>query len=217
MENLVKYNSEIPAVDFQQVLNFQNLLNDTPKTEQIRVNSLANNAKYIGIADVEQKLDEMYSGLWQTDNFRWQVVANEIIGSIDLSVLHPVFKVWIKRTGSAATMILTQSGKEPIVENKIKNTLVKDFPHLKAECIKNAAKSLGVVFGRNLNRDAKTSFEDIESKSEKYQASLQTAIEYIQNDVDLSETEKENKIKLAAKQPITKLINLIKYYENKTV
>jgi hypothetical protein len=31
--------------------------------------------------------------------------------------------------------------------------LVKDFPHLKAECLKNAAKSLGPLFGRNLNRN----------------------------------------------------------------
>jgi hypothetical protein len=48
------------------------------------------------------------------------------------------------------------------VDAKIKNTLVKDFPHLKAECIKNAAKSLGKYFGRDLNRgDMGGQFDDM--------------------------------------------------------
>ena len=49
--------------------------------------------------------------------------------------------------------------KPATVENKIKNTLVKDFPHLKAECLKNAAKSLGVAFGRNLNRGEEDEYQ----------------------------------------------------------
>jgi hypothetical protein len=132
---------------------FQQLLNQDPSKVEVKINSQANGAKYMPVNVIERLLDENYSGLWQTDNFRWAVVANEIIGSIDLKVFHPSANTWITRTGCASTMILTQKDKPAVVENKIKNTLVKDFPHLKAECLKNAAKSLGVRFGRNLNRD----------------------------------------------------------------
>jgi hypothetical protein len=129
-------------------------LNQKPLSTEIKTNQQANNSKYIGIGTIESELDYLYNGLWSTENFRWQVVANEIIGSLDLKVFHPVAMIWLTRTGSASTMI--QQKKDSDIQDigaKIKNTLVKDFPHLKAECIKNAAKSLGDRFGRNLNRN----------------------------------------------------------------
>jgi hypothetical protein len=151
-EDIIPYNSDQSVIE-----QFQKLLNMHPDKKDIRVNKMANNAEYISISTIERRLDEIYSGLWQIDNFRWEVVANEIIGSIDLKVYHPKAG-WITRTGAAAAMILTSSGKPATVEHKIKNTLVKDFPHLKAECLKNAAKSLGVIFGRNLNRGQEDEF-----------------------------------------------------------
>jgi hypothetical protein len=129
-------------------------LNQKPVSTEIKTNQQANNSKYIGIGTIESELDYIYNGLWSTENFRWQVVANEIIGSIDLKVFHPVAMVWITREGVGSVMI--QQKKDSDIQDigsKIKNTLVKDFPHLKAECIKNAAKSLGDRFGRNLNRN----------------------------------------------------------------
>ncbi len=136
----------------KQLEKFQMLLNQYPEKDEIQINKQARGAKYLPIAVIERLLDENYSGLWQTTNFRWQVVANEIIGSIDLQVYHPTERIWITRTGSASAMIQTEKGKPIAVESKYPNTLVKDFPHLKTECLKNAAKSLGVRFGRSLNR-----------------------------------------------------------------
>lgn len=144
--------------DNAPIEGFQKFLNAHPDKHEIKTNSIANNAQYISIATIERKLDELYSGLWQTDNFRWSVVANEIVGAIDLKVFHPIAKCWITRTGAASALIQTAKDKPATVENKIKNTLVKDMPHLKAECLKNAAKSLGTVFGRNLNRGQEDDF-----------------------------------------------------------
>ena len=116
---------------------------------------------YLPIAHVEAQLDEIFFGLWQTSNFRWQVVANEIIGSIDLEVYNPVAGCWLKRTGAASVPVQQRSGSAPSdVDAKYKNALVKDFPHLKADCIKNAAKSLGRRFGRDLNRKYDEMIED---------------------------------------------------------
>lgn len=158
----------------QPLDNFvKQVLNRPVPERDVRVNKMANNANYIPISFVETKLDEVFFGLWSTDNFQTKVVANEIMGSIDLKVFHPIANTWLTRVGVASVVIQQDSWKrdedgnfilnsknEKIkarpkpsdVDAKIANTLVKDAPHLKAECIKNAAKSLGVMFGRDLNR-----------------------------------------------------------------
>jgi hypothetical protein len=108
------------------------------------------------------ELDEMFFGLWQTENFKSQVVVNEIIGQIDLVVFHPVIKEWIRRTGTGITPIQMQRGSGITeVSKKIHNTLVKDYPHLKTECLKNAAKSFGKRFGRDLNRNFEDNYQPL--------------------------------------------------------
>ncbi|MCL2596234.1 MAG: hypothetical protein FWD66_00935 [Paludibacter sp.] len=131
-----------------------------PQPKEILVNKFANNSKYLPISNIEDKLDEIFFGAWQVKDFHYQVVANEIVGSLQLCIFHPFLQVWIERTGAAAVQIQMTSkekggdGDITNVRNKIINTLTKDFPHLKAACIMNAAKSLGKIFGRDLNRKA---------------------------------------------------------------
>ena len=51
-------------------------------------------------------------------------------------------------------MIMQKSGSDITdVGAKIKNTMSKDYPHLKAECFRNACLSIGKSFGRDLNRE----------------------------------------------------------------
>jgi len=157
MENkLIK--TESTEIALRHYDSIRELLNKQPSKSQIKINEQARGAKYLPIGVIEAKLDEAYSGLWQTRNFRTQVIVNEVVGSIELHVFIPNVG-WLVREGAAAVMIQVEKGKgitDP--NNKIKNTLVKDYPHLKSECIKNAAKSLGVTFGRNLNRKADAAY-----------------------------------------------------------
>ena len=148
-EDIIPYGSDKQVA----IEKFQILLNQYPDKNDTKINTLAKGAKYLPIRHIERKLDEVYSGLWTTQNFRWQVVVNEIVGSIDLLIFHPIAKTWLTRTGAASKMILVPKDKQAIPENKIKNALETGFPALKAECLKNAAKSLGVVFGRSINND----------------------------------------------------------------
>ena len=154
MKNLAEYfDKELR----QRLQGFSKILNVYPKKEEVKENPFANKAKYLPISFIEMELDEIFFGLWQTENFKSQIVVNEIIGQIDLLVYHPVLKEWIRRTGNGSTPIQMQKGSGVTeVAKKIHNTLVKDYPHLKTECIKNAAKSFGKRFGRDLNRH----FED---------------------------------------------------------
>ena len=146
----------------QKLDEFVSKLSAEPIPSEVKINKFANNAKYMHISAVESKLDYVFHGLWKVTNFEYSVVANEIIGSLQLHVFHPVAGVWIERTGAASTVIQCKAGTSIGIENKITNTLTKDFPKLKTECIRNAAKSLGRVFGRNLNREFEDGLQDMD-------------------------------------------------------
>ena len=146
----------------------ENVLNEPPKKEWIKVNKLAKNSLYLPIQVIEDELNRVFYGLWETKNFSYKNFANEMTASIDLVVVHPVTGQTITRTGTAAVII--QQRKLKVIDDqgnvsyetpevtdistKIHNTLGKDMGHLKSECIKNAAKSFGRRFGNDLNRDA---------------------------------------------------------------
>jgi hypothetical protein len=128
----------------------------------------------VPISHIEMTLDEMFFGLWSTENFRWQVISNEVVGCIDLIVTHPVNGKELRRTGSASMQIMTDAVPDSIkhdaklknqwqlsVENKKPNAMGLGFPNLKSECIKNACKSLGKIFGRDLNRKDSDDFNGI--------------------------------------------------------
>lgn len=173
LEVLNKNTGEITSFNpIKELQTFIKEINIEPETKGVKINAMANNSKYLPISFIEMTLDELFFGLWNTKNFNYQVVANEIVGSIDLEYFHPVGKTWITRTGVGAVMIQQNKGSELTDYNsKIKNTLVKDFPHLKAECLKNAAKGISKLFGRDLNRkeeDEYTPFYAEYTEIEKY-------------------------------------------------
>lgn len=133
--------------------HFQEKLNREPDPREFQ-DTPDGKAKTLPISFVEMTLDEIFFGLWDTENFKYQQVFNEVIGSIELIVTHPVTGGELRRTG-AASVVITQDANATIADfnmTKKKNALDLSFPKLKAECVKNAAQSLGKIFGRDINR-----------------------------------------------------------------
>ena len=135
------------------------------------VTSFKNKFNYLPISHLETLLDKYFFGHWSITNFQYQQVTNEIIGSLELIVIHPVTGEKITRIGAASVVIMQKADTELIdfANNKIKNALIMGFPKLKAECFKNAVQSLGKLFGRDLNRkiiDNYSSLINIDSKGE---------------------------------------------------
>lgn len=131
-------------------------------------------ARYLPISFIEMTLDELFYGQWSTENFKWSAITNEVQASLELVLTHPVTGKQIRRTGAGSIVItvdaLTKDEKNVMTkqernlyalnsENKKPNALDLGFPKLKQECIKNAAQSLGKVFGRDINRKHKDSFK----------------------------------------------------------
>lgn len=139
---------------------FNKALNRKPAVT--KTNKFANNTQYVPISHIQTLLDTLFFGLWQTKNFTYKVIANELVGSIDLWVYHPVLKDWLVRTGVAATQIRQNKGAALTdIGAKIKNALEMDAAHLYADCVKSAAKTLGPAFGRDLNRDFTDNYKTI--------------------------------------------------------
>lgn len=151
------------ALQLQMALaQFNKKLDQNPPEEEIEIRKLAGGrtARYMPIAYVEAKLYEIF-GSYQTRNFETKIIANEVIGSIELIVWHPVLNQWITQTGSAAVMIMQKSGAKPSdLDAKYPNAMETGAPHLLSDCLVNAAKRLGKVFGRDLNRQHKRDFQD---------------------------------------------------------
>jgi len=173
------------------------------------------------ISYVENRLDELYSGLWSTTNFNFQIIANELAGRITLRVFHPECGVWIEREGTAAVQIMVDRCPENItgvdrnrwalnLENKKANALQTGIGKLKAECLKNAAKSLGLTFGRELNRKkSDTSFNPDVYDSDT--VDIRDEIMTLVNTCTLPQPQKDAMIKLAQNTDtsITRLMGMI--------
>lgn len=175
---LIIASAKIPAIE-----KFTQKLNEQPDKREVKVNKMAGNSNYLPISFIETKLDEVFAGLWSFEMQREQVIANEIIGVGVLEVYNPVAQTWIRRSGTAAVMIQQVSkerggtGRISNIDDKIKNTLVKDFPHLETECLKSAAKKLGKMFGRDLNREFEDTYSPIYTEEINNTEGLHQAID----------------------------------------
>ncbi len=137
-------------------------LQEEPKAEEIKAQD---GRLYVPIGFIEAKLDRIFHGLWKTENVQTNVIGNEVCMTLELHVFFYPMNQWVVRTGAGAAMIQQRGDWDAVnkkkvparpsdVDAKIGNTLAKDYPHAKAEALKNAARSLGRCFGRDLNRDA---------------------------------------------------------------
>lgn len=111
------------------------------------------NIEYLTISEMENLLDTIFLGQWQTEITQTIIVGNEIVMNVKVGILHPITKQWLWRAGTGAAMIRQNKGaKISDIDSKIMNAVEMDAPHAKADAIKNAVKSFGDIFGRNLMR-----------------------------------------------------------------
>jgi hypothetical protein len=170
MNQLTKQNQEqglsIPSLpglpSFQSFDELSAVLSAEPNPEKIEKLKFKGNSEALVISEVEATLDSIFGAMnWQTSNFSLQMIGGSAekggqayyYATITLSVLHPLLRVWITRDGS-------HSG---YVEHK---TIPTFAAAAKSLALKNAAKTLGEVFGRDLNR--KITSDILDQNTEDY-------------------------------------------------
>lgn len=141
---------------------FTKILNAEPPKESIKPTP-DGRAFTMPISFVEAKLDEVYLRQWGTEDIHIQQLGNEVMIWLTLWVIDPQTKQRITRAGFSAIQITVDKVPDGVsgadrnawalnMQNKKPNALYLAFPKGKELAIKNAAKSLGIIFGRNLNR-----------------------------------------------------------------
>lgn len=117
-------------------------------------------ASFLPISFIEMSLDEIFLGQWELTDIHTEQIFNEVVGHGILTVHHPNGKL-IRRAGFGA-VVITQDKDAAIADfniTKKKNALDLTYPKLKAEILKNAASSLGKLFGRDFNRKQRDVFK----------------------------------------------------------
>jgi hypothetical protein len=160
--------------NLEALQKFQQMLNAEP--DELGIESTPDRkARTLVISHVETTLDEMFFGHWRTENFKWSTIANEVQASLELVVIHPISGYELRRVGAASVIIMVDRVPDGVTgidrnrwalnpDNKKANAMDLAFGKLKAECLKNAALSLGKVFGRDLNRINKDTYKPFKLK-----------------------------------------------------
>ena len=176
---LVKLNNQLPVAPImaddtfvRYVEQFGQRLNATPDAAGVQ-KTPDGQAETLTISFVESKLDEIYLRQWGCDKCEFSVVANELCCDVILWVLDPSTGIRITRPGTAAIAIMVDAAPQDVkadkrlknewalnLANKKPNALKLNRPAVKSLALKNAAQSLGVVFGRNINRKIEDVPED---------------------------------------------------------
>lgn len=193
-----------------ELQDFLRRLNAEPESSELD-RTADGKAKTLPISFVEMALDELYLGIWGTESFTSKLIANEVVGELTLWVKHPLTGDIIKRQGAASIIIQVDKVPENMEgqernnwalnpANKKPNALDLGYPKLKAECVKNAAQSLGKIFGRDLNRKKHDKFNPaykelsdagFKSLLERVEGGDWKAIQLAQANFTLSDLQKE--------------------------
>lgn len=170
--------------------NFMVLINKEPEKKYAIVNKMAQGAKYLTIRYLEQKLDELFFGLWKSETTDTKVVGNEYVVTVQLSYFHPITGQWVSRTGIGSVPIQQKRGAAITdLDAKYVNALQKNAPAAKAFAFKNAAKSIGPAFGRDLNagEDDMPEFEPGTTQAIKAESEMDKAKQEIANAATVAE------------------------------
>jgi len=149
--------SDLVSAQKQDALSV--LLNQEPRPEWVRINKYANNAKYLPIERVEWLLAKIFKA-YQIEVREVKQLFNGVSATVRVHYLNPIDGQWYYQDGVGAAQIQTKKGASPAdLSNINNNAIALCVPIAKTEAVKNACKSLGKLFGSDLNREDNISYE----------------------------------------------------------
>lgn len=159
---------------------FQERLNLAPNSNEVikgRKPPKKQQLQYIPISILESKMDSFFAGRWTSEVTGTLVVGNELVVTMKVSYYHPKFNEWHHRSGIGASMVRQRKDSAiSDVDGKLKNALEMDAPNAKSKAFKNAVKSIGKAFGRDLMREVQGDFINIEAQKKVSENKILTAI-----------------------------------------
>lgn len=160
-------------------LTYKTILSQNPPSKIVKRHDYGK-FDYLPITAVERLLDGLFDG-WSVEVLREGAIVNGFYTVVRLRAKIPNSEKILVADGIGSAEFQTTKGNSPTDFNNIMpGAIVMAVPRAKAEALKNAAKSFGNLFGRNLTRKDDNAVEeaDVVSQSRsKIANTLNAAIE----------------------------------------
>ena len=142
-------------------LTYKSVLSMNPPAKIIKRHDFGK-FDYLPITAVERLLDGLFDG-WTVEILREGSVVNGFYVVVKLKAKIPQSDKYLVSDGIGFAEFQTAKGAAPTDFTKLMQSAgVMAVPRARAEAIKNAAKSFGNLFGRNLTRKDDQSIEEAE-------------------------------------------------------
>lgn len=143
---------------------FQQLVNQSPKEEWIKLHPFFKKVRYLPIQRVEWLLTNIFIN-WHTEIKDIKILANSVLTTLRLHYHNPISDEWQYQDGVGASPLQTDKDAGAIDFNQIKSDAVmKAAPASKSFAVKDAAEQIGRLFGRDLNRADQISYDSLDPK-----------------------------------------------------
>lgn len=136
----------------------------TVKNEQGKYVPLA----YLSIDKVEYLLTRIFVE-WHVEIKLVQLIANSVCVTVRLHYYNPVTERWAFSDGVGASPLQTKSGAGAIDFNQMQSAAVQmAAPAAESYAVKDAAEKLGRLFGKDLNRKAIVSYDNLAGRFSQF-------------------------------------------------
>lgn len=163
----------INLINANQVAEIRNLdrlkqfLNIEPPASWLKENAFSRGTKYLPIDKVEILFDTIFPE-WRVDIKSIVQLAQSIVAIVRVHYKNPVTNEWSYSDGTGAVALKTDKGYSAADLSHIKSDAVQTgAPSAVSYAIKDAAKHLGKIFGRDINRDDTVDFKAVYVNAER--------------------------------------------------
>lgn len=208
-ESMLAVIEENDLQKLQKTAKVNEFLNKHPRKEWIREHPFVKGVEYLPVGKVEMLLDIIF-GEWDYEIIDSKILANSVVCHIRLTVKNPVTGSKIIRDGIGAVPLELEATKysktqknekgEFVIEKQgarhsldfeylNRTAVMKNLPAAKSFALKDAADTLGNLFGRSLNRDREefTNFYSVNGKYNKFDKEVKEKIDSFTDVPDLLE------------------------------
>ncbi len=156
MEQLIELLPAEVRNQLKKDFTFKEIVNQDPPRRWLEKHPM-HGGQYLPIDKVELLLDTLYKQ-WEMRIINYNILINSIAVQVELRVVDYEGNERVVH-GVGAAPIQVDKGSSPIDHTKIKSdSVMKALPSATSYALKYAAKRLGKIFGRDVERDDSVSF-----------------------------------------------------------